>query len=517
MNTPLSPQLEMSLVSESTLVPLRTLHRAPDSYIGFTRKRKGGGWENLFSLRVAELESMFPAIASWLIKDAYFTVNGMYRTAPFRHEASGLSGVWRKEIHLRYLNACYVDLDCGRPHSENPVQRMTWRDVAAALGNMMDAGLLPQSSMFARSGRGVYVFWALRDDDEPNKPPRYWPERLTLYKKINRAIALRLENLAADLNAIDGARVLRVPGTLHSDASRDSIALRENTAVYQVQHDGSGRNFTYTLGELAEFFGVRQMGMSLPQAARELAYGSDWAELDEAHREYNERLEVGRETLNNGVAPNRVQGYRRMHAARAGDLVILEQACGGWAKGRRKWHLAIYAEFLRGAGIGADGVFVAVKAMSANCKPPYPSDSNDTPLREIVAKTFSKPLPKYTNEKLCQWLGVNSDHARKLDLQTIVPDEVREERKPPEGGERERARQLRLDYARQYIASGGSTTARKLCAACAAAGYKSNHQTANEDLKALGLQIRKAQSGRPSKKTQGELFFATTTVTGANQ
>jgi hypothetical protein len=505
MNAPSPSQLEMSLSGDDALAVLRPLHRAPDSVIGFTRKREGGGWENLFSLRLDELEAMFPAIASWLIKDAYFTVNGMYRAAPYTHQATGLNGVWRKEKHLRYLNACYVDLDCGRPDSPIAAKRLTWRFVAAALGEMMDVGLLPQSSMFARSGRGVYVFWALRDDKDPEMPPRYWPERLTLYKKINRAITKRLEHLAADISATDAARVLRVPGTVHSGASSEAAARGENTAVYQVQHDGSGRTFTYTLRELAEFFGVREMGVSLPSEARELAHGGDWAEIDEARQEYETAQFTGRETKNAGIAPNRARGYRIMHAARASDLVVLEQARGGWAKGRRKWHLTKYAEFLRGAGIEMECVLASVKAMAANCKPAYPSDANDTAPRAIVTEVFSRTLPKYSNETLCDWLGVNTQVARELDLLSIVPDEVREERKPPAGGERERARLARLDFGRHYLARGGKPTARELAKACKAAGIKSNPQTANEDLAALGLHARPVHLGRPTKAAQGTL------------
>jgi hypothetical protein len=121
-----------------------------------------------------------PSVAQWLAKDAYFTVNGMHRAAPFESRHTGLPAVWRREKCLRYLNACYVDLDVGRDFGTGE-ECLTWRDAVAVLGNMMDAGQLPQSSIFARSGRGVYVFWALHDEDNQTLPPRYWPERLGMH------------------------------------------------------------------------------------------------------------------------------------------------------------------------------------------------------------------------------------------------------------------------------------------------------------------------------------------------
>ncbi len=261
-------QLQFPLPAEEVVGTLRTIHRADDGYICFARKDEEGGMLANFSIQARELEEMFPAIAHWLIKDAFFTVNAMYRTAPFA-DKTGLPAAWRKEHHLRYLNACYVDLDVGRGG-------LTWRDASAALGNAMDKGLLPQCSLFARSGRGVYVFWLLHDDKDNEQPPRYWPERLTLYKKLNQAIGAKLKHVRWDEKCFDAARVLRVPGTQHSNGE---------LATYWIQSDAGGRPYSYSLSDLCGFFGVREMAISLPSALRdeadELEVG---AEIDESAR-----------------------------------------------------------------------------------------------------------------------------------------------------------------------------------------------------------------------------------------
>jgi hypothetical protein len=186
-------------------------------------------------------------------------------------------------------------------------------------------------------------------------------------------------------------------------------------------------------------------------------------------------------------------------------MVKLETWRGGWAKGQRRRRLSLYAEFLHGAGMDFDCILGALHKMAANCRPAYPSDCNDMPLR-VIAIEAHKGYKAHSNAHLCECLNITPELARELDLLSIVPDEVREERKPPAGGERERARLARLDFARHYLANGGKPTARKLCAACVAAGYNSNRQTANTDLAALGLHARPVHLGRPKKEMQLELL-----------
>lgn len=169
---------------QDILEPLRALHRGAgyssddgsDSYVTFARVNKAGDFENLFSLTVEELNSNFSRAAEFLTHDAYFSVNGLYRTAPFLSDVTGLPGVWRQEKHLRYLNACYLDLDVGRdPKSgASDTQCLTVDDASQKLLVMIRDGSLLNPSMSARSGRGLYLFWFLRDDNanQNNCPPR---------------------------------------------------------------------------------------------------------------------------------------------------------------------------------------------------------------------------------------------------------------------------------------------------------------------------------------------------------
>lgn len=496
---------------EATVSTLATIHRGEGSFIGFARKSAAGGFENLFSLQIAQVEAMFPALVPWLVKDAYFTVNGMHRAAPWKSKLTGLPDVWRQEKRLKYLNACYVDLDVGREDGPGVTleQRVTWRDAAAHLGKMMDAGELPQASLFARSGRGLYVFWLLHDEDDPSQPPRYWPESIAAYKNLQRHIARRLAHLAADVKAVDAARVLRVPGTMHGRA--------QAPAVYLIQKDARGRPYSYTMRELARLFWVRGVEVSLPEDARSLAYGVDWVEEVEGRSE-GEAAQVlafpaassyGRAVARPGSAPKRVNGARVRAALRAQDLAALEQWRGGWARGRRKFHLTLYAAFLRGAGIERLQVLEAVHVMASNCRPSYPSDANDTPLPELLAEVFRAPLRPFSNAVLCKRLGITPELARELGLLTIVPAEVTEERTPPPGGQRELERQARLDFLSAHIAEHGCASARLMVDALKRAGFDASRRTVNNDLNALGYATSPSRrAGRPASGAQGEVQLA---------
>jgi hypothetical protein len=477
------PPLKLDLSVTEFMVPMRALHRGKDGVVGFTSKRSDGGWNTLFSYTIAEIEEMFPALAQWLVQDAYFTVNSMYSAAPFKSRTTQRPGVLRKEKHLRYLNACYVDLDVGRPHSRNPNARKSPNETMMEIMDMMEDGLIPQCSLFARSGQGCYVFWLLRDDNDPNSPPRYWPEKLTLYKKINKAISKRLKKLAPDENASDAARVLRAPGTRHS-----TTGVR---AAYTVHYDAEGKRFTYTLSELARAFGVKEMEVSLPEQTRDVALpSSDLYEIP-GH------VEVKKETTR---CPARAAGPKVLNAKRAQDLVCVEQARGGWKKGHRRAYLKIYAHFLHGVPSKSEDVLRAVKIMAANCNPPYPSDANDTDVEKIVAEVFSGSARKFSNANLVKWLNIPVHEAEALDLKTLLPPEITEKRKMPPGGQRAVEKAARHDFLTRYIEQSGPPSARDLVKVLALQGIYTSHTTINSDLNELGYCTPSARkkAGRPS-------------------
>ena len=429
---------------EIDLAPIELIHRG-DGSIGFMRKpetprfKPNGepiGMETLFSITRAELRETLPAVRHWLLKDTYFTINTYFRGLPYQMPTravgaaeTGLPDVWRKENGLRYLNAIFADLDVGRTDpTEPPEKLLTFGKAVGMALDMMDAGELPPASIYARSGRGAYLFWLLRRDDHPTLPPRgdskYYPEKLELYKAVGKAASAKLKHLAADTHTHDGSRICKVPGTIDRKSGRPT--------QYLIAADAQGRPYFYTLSELAECFGVTEAKTELPEATRFIISAP---------------VVYGRAVKNKGAAPLRGNGFRIRNAKRAQDLMTLEQdLCNrtghgwpsgfGWPRGRRR-HLRLFAEFLKGAGEPWNEILRAVKTMAANCNPPYPSDPTDQSIMSLVTEVVQKPVPPYSTKKLCEWLDVTPDRARTLNLLTIVPPEVAAERKSARVANRE--------------------------------------------------------------------------------
>jgi len=477
-----TPDLDLEIID--------AIHRGEDAYVGFMRKpthpkfdKKGRPklMENLFSIKISELRDTLPGYTGWLTHDSYMTVNSPYRAAPYLNKQTGLPDVWRKENQLRYLCAAYADLDVGRPDSPNPEKRCTWRYAAAAAGDLMDQGKLPQASIMAESGRGIYLLWLLQDQAEPGKPPRAYPEQISAYKEINRAITLRLKHLASDKGAIDASRVLRTPGSVHRTANK--------RVHYLIQADDKGQGFLYTLDELATFFGVPTRGNKLPAETRALAEGEQTP---------------SRRTKKPGSAPNRRKGQYALHAKRAADLDTLEQHRGGFLKRGEKYldefvscgrrlTLTYYAEFIQGSGATQHKVLDAVQTMAANCNPPYPSDPDDVSPADLVRGVYERTKKRrHRSKTLCDLFGVSDDLARKLDLKTIITETVRLERKEQKPSKSTIRANRRL-WIRAHVDLWGLPKGgcRGMARLLKDHGFDAGHQTANADLNALGFKARR--------------------------
>jgi hypothetical protein len=465
---------ELLAVSEAEFFePIDALHRGDNSIIGFLRKNGESktGVENLFAATKEQVRAMLPELARWLLQDAYLTVNGYNSTAPYAVRKTGLPGVWRKEKNLRYLNAVYADLDIGRA-GESGARGLSVNEGSQVLIDLLTGGTIPQLSMSAQSGRGLYAFWILRDDDDENAPvtfkgQRNFVETLALYKKVNRAIYNRLECLAAD-KICDAARVLRVPGTVHSGTGAKCF--------YKVTFDGEGKLVTYTLRELAAAFGVPVLEKSLPRALRE------WTPNE------------------NATCPQKANGAKALAAARARDLVTLEQWRGGWTKGNRRFCLRLYAQFLRAAGVEYSATARAVETMAANCQPPYPSDASDESLKSLLRAVWLEPFAKYTQLNLVKWLQVTSDDARELELERIVPVQLQDERDATAKATGRTATTANRRAAIQVlIEKRGLLSEREFTNELKAQGIDASAPTVHRDLIALGFQNSDARkkAGRP--------------------
>ena len=221
----------------------------------------------------------------------------------------------------------------------------------------------------------------------------------------------------------------------------------------------------------------------------------------------------GRETKERGTAPNRRHGAEARAAKRAQDIVTIEANLGGFEHGIRRRTLTIYGGFLRDSGAAPSEILKALQAMARNCRPPYPSDKNDTPVKTIV-KEIQKSKPRFwSNEKLLKLWGITPDNEWEFNLLTILSAEVRDKRKTTMGGKdpsdpvayqsnRSWKREDRHHLIRDIVESNGGSLplggARGMTRRLREFGLKTNRVTVGEDIKALGYKL--PRPGRPKKQ-----------------
>lgn len=392
----------------NTVSILKTIHRGPEGYVAFCDKASGP-FRNIAAVEVRELSNILPPIMSDFIKDLYFSVNTQGIASPFETKLSEYRwrNPMRKEKYLSYLNACYVDHDVGRNPGEakTKAQTLPVGFTIGAIIELQERGLIPPPSMMARSGQGLYSIWLLQAADDDFTPPKAFPEKIVLYKLINKALQGRLSGLAPDENAFDAARVLRVPNSIHSKTG--------NRVHYWAQFDENQQMPFYTMRELARF-------LNIPLAHDE--------------RIIEQKKFYGKKTIDAGSQPKRRNGQDTLNKKRLEDYHAIEQihmAERGhtWTQGKRRRALSYMAHFMKRCGHSQSDTISALKRSAQNCEPPYPSDPSDTPIEAIVSDLNHAMV--LSDRELKRVFDINDEFIKTHidDLTTIgVPKEEKKKR-----------------------------------------------------------------------------------------
>jgi len=220
--------LEFPVYKGPALEPITQIHRETDGVIYFV---KNGAFKEEFAVRRRYLDMMFPFLRNDLLRDSYYTVNSFFDYG---------KKTTRSIDNLRYLTLAYADLDCYQ------VGLKPWETIGK-VGQMAEDGLLPSISALAKSGRGVWVFWILRDRQHPDLPQRAFKDRREEWQRIQAVIHARLRKLGAE--AKDAARYTRVPGSINSKNPDEQVSY--------LFLSGPKGPAVYTLEQLTAFFGLQ--------------------------------------------------------------------------------------------------------------------------------------------------------------------------------------------------------------------------------------------------------------------
>lgn len=123
----------------------------------------------------------------------------------------------RKVENLKRLNALYLDLDCYKIG-------MTQEQVLLELESDYFGRSIPAPTFVIDSGRGLYLIW--RIDEDRNALPRWTSVQKYLFEQCRE--------FNADPQALDAARILRVPYSVNGKNGKTVRIMRFNDVRYTL-------------------------------------------------------------------------------------------------------------------------------------------------------------------------------------------------------------------------------------------------------------------------------------------
>jgi hypothetical protein len=443
--------------------PVLSLHRASDGFIAFARKneKQTTGWEDLYSVRASDLRGMFPTMRQHLVDDSYFSINAMYRGDFVKSKVdSRLPAVYRCREGLRYLNACFTDLDGYK----------TGKTVGQLIGIVIDkqnAGAIPPISIMELSGRGVWLFWLLHRANDATLPPRAFIEKLELYHQVQRAIQDNLSELKPD--AMDAARVTRVPGSVNTKAPPEQQRVR-----YLIPADDNGNAFTYTLGELAARFGVEQ-------------------------RRHHPKVQ---HVIDDETRGKKRHAWQELQALRLRQFLVMLSVRGKFSDGCRNRAAMLYVHFLHRNKVSPNDIDAQAEQFGRyDCHPPLRNSEIRGAIRSGKKQQTGKM--SISDQTIADWLDITPGESQQLETwpaarrfgQQSSPHE------PPAETTRAERQELRRKLILELVASNTDAPSfREMKMKLAEFGHSASYVTIGSDYKALDILSEESRRRRDAEE-----------------
>ena len=367
------------------------------------QERKGGYYETFNrSGRLIHRNSYYG------VKNVYTSMNTFLTRRNKDDEHSG-----RKVENLKHLNALYLDLDCYKIG-------LTQEQVLAELEDTCFGHNIPVPTFVIDSGRGLYLIWKISEDR--NALPRWTSVMNYLFEQC--------KDWNADPQALDAARILRVPYSVNAKNGKTVRIMRFNDVRYTLhelikEYDIKAQNRsqkpknepTYPYGQATE----KQRRVAQWQAAE---FGLDLPDFENYEETFefiraNSRQErparrsnilifAKSKSLNNALE-GRVNDLFKLFSMRRGEDCSREYAlflCRLWTAERTNdfdYALELTQALNRSFDKPFDERYVATRTKSA-----------ETILRR--GKTY-----QYGVAKLIKVLGIREEEQKELEYLCIQP------------------------------------------------------------------------------------------------
>lgn len=372
--------------------PIQQIHRAHDGLLTF-HNIKGDEFRNLCAISPEIITSYFPEFVEDITEDGYFSINGFYRNPKAARYIKGGARVRRAE-NVRWLNACWVDCDCYRVG-------LTWAVAVGAVQQLQDAGELPPASFLIRSGRGLWLMWLIKGEDDPTLGQRAHGSKVRLWSRVQHELAGKLTDLGADVGAVDSARITRVPG---------SINTKSGTRVeFLLQGGAGGRGISYTIDELAGLVGLAPGSVVeplpiMPRSGRLAALPLEGGEAPRRRRSRDPNAPMSPIQLRG------LKGWQALATYRLDDLSRLRELRGGaFGEGVRHNALLIYAALLWRAGYRDEELRRHIEEFNRDhLRPPLPASDVNSKAKQAARFT------NLTNALIASWLDITVEESSYL-------------------------------------------------------------------------------------------------------
>lgn len=124
----------------------------------------------------------------------------------------------RSTDNLQTLNALYIDIDCYN-------LGLSQDYVLDVLNDDYFGRLIPTPTYVINSGNGMYLIWKLDGEN---------PKALKRWRATQKYICKLLQGFGADCNALDAARILRVPGSINAKTNKLVTIMQQSDVSYTL-------------------------------------------------------------------------------------------------------------------------------------------------------------------------------------------------------------------------------------------------------------------------------------------